>query len=31
MLGILDDAMIPIDGFLAADLDQRLAGLWAVT
>ena len=28
VLGILDDAMIPIDGFLAADLDQRLAGLW---
>lgn len=29
VLGILDDAMLPIDPFLAADLDDRLAGLWA--
>jgi hypothetical protein len=28
VLGILDDAMIPIDSFLAADLDERLAALW---
>jgi hypothetical protein len=28
VLGILDDAMAPIDPFLAADLDERLAALW---
>jgi hypothetical protein len=28
VLGILDDAMIPIDSFLAAELDERLAALW---
>lgn len=29
VLGILDDSMLPIDGFLAADLDARLAALWS--
>lgn len=28
VLGILDDAMIPIDSFLAAELDERLTQLW---
>jgi hypothetical protein len=28
VLGILDDAMIPIDSFLAAELDERLTELW---
>lgn len=28
VLGILDDAMIPIDSFLAAELDERLTALW---
>lgn len=29
VLGILDDAMVPIDPFLAGDLDARLGELWA--